>query len=66
MGWKELVGKKILFIKKYSLLYKGTILEGVVEEVSPSGKYVKIRTTVFPYTTEWYETEDIKVLEVLG
>jgi len=51
----ELVGKRFLYREfPYS-----TIQEGVIEEISPSKKYVKINGS-------WYLTDNISVIEVLG
>lgn len=51
---EKLLGKRIL----YRLYYSTTIIEGVVEEISPNGEYVKI-------DGRWYCVSDIKVLDVL-
>ena len=51
----ELIGKRFIFREfPYS-----TIQEGVIEEISPSKKYVKINGS-------WYPTDNISVIEVLG
>jgi len=51
----ELTGKRFLFREfPYS-----TIEEGVIEEVSPSKKYVKINGI-------WYPAERINIIEILN
>jgi len=57
--WKELVGKRVL-IRNYSTW---KIIEAKVVEVSPSGKFVKLK---YPDdTTEWKSTDSIYLEEVL-
>jgi len=50
---EKLLGKRILYRRLFS-----TIEEGVVEEISPNGEYVKING-------EWYKVNEIVVLDVL-
>jgi len=51
---ENLLGKRIL----YRLYYSTTIIEGIVEEISPNGEYVKI-------DGRWYCVGDIRLLDVL-
>jgi hypothetical protein len=55
VDWKELIGKRIL-VKKYGM---PAIYEEKVEEVSPSGKYVKLGNG------KWYSIGVIDLVEVL-
>ncbi|RLG04812.1 MAG: hypothetical protein DRN68_09495 [Thaumarchaeota archaeon] len=50
---KEMLGKRILY-----KLHRLFIREGIIEEISPNGEYVKINS-------EWYSIFDIDVLDVL-
>ena len=57
--WKDAVGKKVLIRE----VGKGQILEVYVVELSPSGKYAKIRRDwAFE---KWIDTGDYVILEVL-
>ena len=49
---EKLLGKRILYRRLFS-----TIEEGVVEEISPNGEYVKING-------EWYKVNEIVVLDL--
>ena len=51
---KDLIGKRVLY--RYAF---GALEEGVVKEVSPSGEYIKINDF-------WYESDVIRIVEVLG
>ena len=53
---KDLVGKRVLWKPYRNFSY---INEGVVKELSPSGKYVKIGN-------EWNDTNTVIILEVLS
>jgi len=55
----DIVGKRIL----YRFTGHESIFEGVVREVSPSGKYIKICNQD---RCEWYDRFHIDVLEVIG
>lgn len=62
MNIAKCVGKRCLVrIFPFSIY---DIIDVKVLEVSPSGKYVKLRYLVTGHTS-WKETKDIKVLEVL-
>jgi len=50
---EELLGKRILY-----KTYFHTIQEGVIQEISPNGEYVKI-------SGRWYNVKDVDVLDVL-
>ena len=52
---KEMLGKRILYKYRY---FSSNIKEGVVEEISPNGEYVKIGGA-------WYNLFDIEVLDIL-
>lgn len=56
---KNLVGKRVLYRKR--VLWTD-IEEGNIQEISPSGTYVKIDT---PEGERWCEIETIEVLEIL-
>jgi len=55
----DLVGKRIL----YRFTGHESIFEGIVKDVSPSGKYIKICNQD---RCEWYDRFHIDVVEVLG
>lgn len=59
MDITECVGKRCLV-----RILNSNIVEVRVLEVSPSGKYVKLRYLTVGHTA-WNETKDIKLLEVL-
>jgi len=55
----DLLGKRIL----YRFTGHESIFEGIVKEISPSGKYIKICSKD---RCEWYDRFHIDVVEVLG
>lgn len=61
MDWKELVGKRVLI----KCIFVGDIEEVEVVEVSPSGRYVKIRDP-YGWSSRWIDAENYLMLEVLG
>jgi len=61
VDWKDAVGKKVLVRKRYSPGER--IYEVYVVELSPSGKYAKIRRG---WVEEWIDTENYVILEVLA
>jgi len=51
---KELVGRTVLYRRKEG----DSIMEGKIEKISPSEKYVKINLS-------WFEIDKIEILDVL-
>lgn len=50
---ETLVNKRVLFTQGY-----GNLREGVVDELSPSGKYISINS-------QWYGVETLTIIEIL-
>jgi len=64
---KELIGQRVLFTKGLDYMFPYPdypIYEGIIQEISPSGRYVNI---YLPCEGEsrWYEITDIKIIELL-
>ena len=64
MDWGKYLGKRVLVVSKLNAIIGLTTFpsEAEVVEVSPSGKYVKLR---FERTTTWVKADEYVVLEVL-
>ena len=60
--WRKLVGHRVL-VKERDYFVSDNIFEVVVVEVSPSGKYVKLR---FRDRDLWVPVDEYEVLEDLG
>jgi len=61
---KALVGKRVLFTK-WLWQSEDYPSEGIIKELSPSGKYVRIAYRKDDLGN-WYKTEYIRIIEVLG
>jgi len=59
--WRKLVGHRVL-VKERSYFLSDNIIEVVVVEVSPSGKYVKLR---FGDRDLWVPADEYEVVEDL-
>ena len=64
---KELVGKRILFtLREYdpSLAENETIYEGMVNAISPDGRFVRIFTYIPKHQERWYEASKLNILSI--
>ena len=64
MAWKDFVGKRVL-VRIRDSFNKYDIQEMYVVEVSPTGRYVKLSTEDSAALGEWFDTDEITLLEVL-
>jgi len=62
MNWREYIGKRLLIGRGY---LTGDISEVEVLDVSPSGKYVKLKYLLSGFV-DWQSTDRIMFIEELG
>jgi len=62
MNWREHIGKRLLIGRGY---LTGDISEVEVLDVSPSGKYVKLKYLLSGFV-DWQSTDRIMFIEELG
>ena len=64
---KELVGKRLLFtLQEYdpSLAGNETIYEGMINAISPDGRFVRIYTYIPKHQERWYEASKLNILSI--
>lgn len=65
--WKKYVGRRVL-ISLGGFFIEREIIERLIEEVSPSGKFVKLTkpaSSVCEKISIWYKTVEVDCVEVL-